>query len=765
MQTYHYEGKYLPIHLIEECFYQRLSYINKSLTGNGFSSGFLKIPPTKPFHSNMLIVPNKEVIKSKQEAYNNILAYGGSETLKNLKSTIFLYGDISSDKLEFSKHDNIVIIAETFLNYIDRFKENSHLIDKVLIDEYHSFLIQSNFRDSLVGFVGKVVNTLEHSQVVCLTATPMLFQDIDVTLRPKKLEYRDIHITTNQEKAFKRLKDLLANGERCVVAIQDVRLIKHLTDRNGRLEANVKVGKSLMRKIVQNVELVRNKESNLTIVSSSGFEGFDVENGINNVFIFEDRKFDHQTFYPQNIIQIIGRSRQGVDYIEWCRMPNAERVNITDKEKLEKQMQSTKISAEKKMTDKNYSDIPKYYDIIQDEKTGLIIGFTFKEIKYNLDKELIDADRNGIEAMYKEYFLERGFTLVNLNEGHRRLKLRSVGHKKAFENLKLNEDTIKLYSLMEGLKVDVYSKESLAQYKKAFEVFLRQKYWHFDTLPFDVEFHLTDEIIASYSDLENELFLYSILSDEELINQDVEIIKKEAIKSKLGELDKRSKEFLQWREDLLENVKDRYIRLLLTFSQRYIRLPKKIRNSRDYNLFTENNLVLIDTVADMFKHSFIEFDIVSCNIRIIYAYLGLTLPGNFYGEAKKHKKGINSLLNRLSSDVPKANNWDEKNYRKMRIKEMRKYGFDERVISFLINKFWDKSVDAVFNFCAYHEKQIIEKVTKEIRMGNDNGIIRRHDSILYFGTPNDEQVKAVYDFEYLGVKGWFIDDKFDLIEA
>ena len=50
-----------------------------------------------------------------------------------------------------------------------------------------------------------------------------------------------------------------------------------------------------------------------------------------------------------------------------------------------------------------------------------------------------------------------------------------------------------------------------------------------------------------------------------------------------------------------------------------IKLPKKIRNSRDYNLLTEVSITLINAVADLFDTEVYEIDIISCNIRIIYA--------------------------------------------------------------------------------------------------------------------------------------------------
>lgn len=138
--------------------------------------------------------------------------------------------------------------------------------------------------------------------------------------------------------------------------------------------------------------------------------------------------------------------------------------------------------------------------------------------------------------------------------------------------------------------------------------------------------------------------------------------------------------------------------------------------------------------------------------------VGLPLPSNFYGENKKNKKKINTMLNVLSYEYAKKRKIDIGKYKKNVVSDLRKLGFDERVISFLISTFWNKPMDAVFNFCAYHEKQIIERLTEELNIYKNNGIIRRHDEILYFGEINEMQFNSIENFEYKGQKGWFYND-------
>jgi hypothetical protein len=194
----------------------------------------------------------------------------------------------------------------------------------------------------------------------------------------------------------------------------------------------------------------------------------------------------------------------------------------------------------------------------------------------------------------------------------------------------------------------------------------------------------------------------------------------------------------------------------MAISQNKIKLPNKVRNSRDYNLTTEVSIALITIVTNAFDKETIEVDVVSCNPHIIYAFCGVAFPTDLYGEDKKNKKAINKLLNKLSADFPKEFNVSVTDYKKKRIAELRGFGFDEKVIDFLFKEFWEKEKDALFNFCAYHEKNIIEKLQKQFKDKDGNGsYIRRHDSVITFSKLHEAQIEDVNEFEYLKQKGWF----------
>ena len=120
------------------------------------------------------------------------------------------------------------------------------------------------------------------------------------------------------------------------------------------------------------------------------------------------------------------------------------------------------------------------------------------------------------------------------------------------------------------------------------------------------------------------------------------------------------------------------------------------------------------------------------------------------------QKSINKILNKLSVDFPKEFNVSETGYKKERKKELKELGFEDVVIDFLFNEFWEKEKDALFNFCSYHEKNIIEKLQKQFKDKDGNGsYIRRHDSVITFSKLHEAQIEDVNEFEYLSQKGWF----------
>lgn len=755
-----YDTVYLSNEIVLNCFEKnKHNFVDKVVCGNGFTTSFLQIEPTQKYQSNIIIVPNRQVVISKKISYD--------EDVNAHKVKIgFIYGDDDADKVNFAKFDVMMFVVDSFLNYIDVLIKNRDLIDKIMVDEAHSFPIQSTYRNRLVSFQKYITETFTDKSIVSVTATPMLFQKVDIKIVPKEIENRTIYISQNQENTLTRIQDALLRKENVIVALQDARILKRLADSKNILKANVKVGTTMFQKILENVVLNYDSDSNLTIISSAGFEGFDVVNGLNNIFILEDRNFDYQTFYTQNISQIIGRSRKGTVYIEWCRMSNANRTALKTKEEMTKQANSKKVSFEKKMTDKNYAFIPKYFDVDYDIDFGLITDLKLNDEKYDLHNELSDADLKGMR-IYTKFFNDRGFDLKYLDDGTKRLNLKTPSHQKAFDTVKLNRGVLKQFDLFSDIRLDLYPKvnrkseksDNTKDYIREIELFLRRKYWDAEKLPFKMK---DFEYLHLSKDICNEMRCYNHLTNPKELKERVSFIIKERTSAKQESICRKSREYKIWKSDLEKNTLDRYIRLNMAFCQSEFKIPNKIRNSRNYNLLTEVSMPLIEAVGYEYNTIATEIDIVSCNPRVIYAFCGLDLPSDFYGIDKVNKKAINKLINTLSKHQDYKN--EPISYKKNKIKALRKFGFHEDVITFLITEFWDKPKDSLFNFCAYHEKEIINKLTaKLINISEDTDYkiryVRRHDSVIIFGgmTPSDKQElpQAIADFKYLGLRTWF----------
>ena len=239
---YKYSEKYIPTEIVSNIFsHSQYSFVDKLLTGNGFTTAFLNMSVPKG-KSNIIIVPNKQVVISKQQKHNEVLRYGSEKEISNLKKIGFFYGDISSDKIKFGEFDVMMFVVDSFLNYQDRLIANKEYIDKILVDEVHSMIIQSTFRKRLVNFIDELKYSFNDKRIVSVTATPMLFNKVDIKLSKANIEERNINISSNQATTLNRIKTDLENKNNVLVALQDVRLLKQLADSNGVLKANFKIG-------------------------------------------------------------------------------------------------------------------------------------------------------------------------------------------------------------------------------------------------------------------------------------------------------------------------------------------------------------------------------------------------------------------------------------------------------------------------------------------------------------------------------------------
>ena len=771
-QTIVYDGDYLPSDLVDECFIDNQhTFVDKTYTGNGFTFGTLNSTSTEGV--TVIVAPNQEVVKSKEE----------SDKKKGITDRSYIY-EKCTDEVDMERDKIVFIVVDSFLHQKDYFIKWRDNISRILIDEAHQLAIQSAFRSNLIGFRELVDTNFPNTARVSVTATPMLFQDVDIKLvRATKREVTSIHITPNQEKSLERLRERVREGRKVLFATHDVRIIKRLIG-DGKLEANFKVGTNLMRSIVEFIPNIKiDAKSNLTIISSRGFEGFDLE-GIHDVFVFEDRAREYTTFYAQNVIQVSGRPREGVDYVEWCYLNNSERRKMPNREKLHKQANSKRISIEKKMSDNNYRDVRTYYTKQINYETGLADELVFNEDRYLLDEEMFLCDSKGVKEQYEDYFAERDLKLVFLDEERFRFGVKGIkpSHKTIFNNVHSNKSIVVDLKLMDDIKVPHHTQEKVEDYLKEYKVYMRRKFWNLDRLPFsliDVAHGLRPErkqnlslIYGSInkSALVNAWICEEFLSNEDKIDKEVSVILKNKKKHKQNELGRKSKDYKKWLEDYSVNLKDRYIRLLIALSDTEFKIAEKIRNHRDYSILVEVSMDLIEAMAYQYYDVIVtELDIRNAYVRILYALLGLELKDGFYGvkgtkERQQNKRAISKLLNSLSKEQALVYVKDDEKAlkeKKSKLKaKLKQYGICEEVATYLMENYWDKHKDALFNSCAYHEKLIVEKLMEALQIVSDEikadiRMSRRHDSVIVFGNYGREFYGVVNDFEYLSQKGWF----------
>jgi hypothetical protein len=762
MKIVKYKGKYLTKEIVEDCFIGgQHTMVDKNVTGNGFTFNFLKIAP-RMGKFNIIIAPNTKVVMGKQDNY---IANKGNKLI-----TSFIYGGDGSDRLDLYGSTQVtMIVTDSFYNHIETFKTFAHKIDKIMIDESHSSLIQSSFREKLVKFKELIDVNFPDTARVSVTATPMLFQKVDIKLLGDSIEQRDIFVSENQEDSIKRALDLLEAGEKVLVALQDSIVIKRFI-KNGVLDANIKIGESLLARIMEMTKFVNNEDSNLTIISSAGFEGFDLEVDTDvNVFIFEDRTQDYTTFYPQNIVQIIGRPRQGTKRIEWFRR-GAEGYLMKSIKEMQRIADNENIPLKTKFKDPRYSFIPRFFDREFDE-LGLTESLVIDEVKYNLEKEMNDGNIKSYIQMYYDFFKVRGFTLKIMDNGRQVIKSRKPSPSQSRANTLTNHNEIMELNPFKDTQCDLRShkltpngmvRKTLKDFLKTYEEYLVRAFFVVDGSILDDDF--TPAEWDNYLVVNRALRVLSILRNEDEIDAAVDYIIKESLKWKKATSTRREQkgaEYQEWVINLKRNTKTNYILLLMAVGQKNFQIPPKIVGSRDYNIFTQVSIDLVQAVMEEIgEYDFNEVDINTCNIRILYAACGLEPPKDIYGDNKKNKKKINSLINRSSLEYAESKKLDASSYKKNIIRDYKKYNIHRDVIDFIMSNFWERTNDSMFEYCSKVEQEVLNKLQHELlnlKGDRDFKMIRRHDSIITLGNMRGLD-DVVRNFTFKDQKGWFDED-------
>lgn len=739
-------GRYITKDTLKKCFERgKHLKVDKGIAGNGFTTAFMesRVPSGK---INILIMPNKGVLKSKEAEYK-----------KKVKSrdrrTAFIYGD-GEDRIKEGVRLYVIIIDKFVLEF-NYFKKHANSINWILIDESHTVKTDSVFRGKLKGFDEKVKPFfMNHNvAVTSVTASPMLYTKSDIFIENEDVPEVIIKLSPDRGMSIENAIEDLKNDESVLVATNSKNVIYQFKDSNGVIRADFHVGNRLMQQLLTMATILQDDKSKLTIISKAAFEGIDKHGSNFNIYFFEDRGKEYESFYVANMYQAISRVRSGANWIEYSRREHTS--DIIDVDKLEARVDrfiSRKdISAESKQNSK-YNDLQKY----------LLFNIDDGRLKVEKDKVAFELLRERIEYnkgfnAFKDFFKKRNITIEKIQgEEQTVVKQVRISKKNKLENLTSNYRFIRSSGIFNDenfpLKLTFFNRG--VNYRKQVEDYLMFK--QYDWQDNDVENEDKTRPLKPREEILLELF-----SDDGKMKKLIKRVTTANSKAK------RSKHGHEKSKVMIEdfNKKAPFIvrKICAEFGNGKIRVQEKMRGFRDYNVFTELSNSAIELIANEFDIEVVEADIKNAYPRIIYALNGLELPDNFYGKNKKNKLAISVEMNnfRFNNKL----NTSEAQQRSDSRKKLKKLGFDDKVVTDLMDRFFiSPHKGDLFNYLAYHEKQIIDAVKQELIHEVDYGFVRKHDALLIFNKPKSfKNIGAEYlqgrklleDFEYLGVKGWF----------
>lgn len=725
--------RYLTPKIIEQCFQQgKFLSVDKQVCGNGFSTSFIKLPVKDGF-KNIIIAPNKAFLLEKEQTYKN----NPSLFENRIK---FFYKE--SKEIDFTNADVLCFVADSFLRM--KYKVSNVNIDKVLIDEVHSVEQQSSFRYKLIDFESKVLSLCPDGSIVKVTASPTLYSKPDITINNVLIAPQTIIVTKDRIEAIERIKNDIKSGLNVVVFSNNVNVFYKLRDYKKQLKARFVVGVTLERSISRLAHIKNDIDSKLTLVSSRGFEGFDIDYKDASVYYFEDRGFAFESFYISNLYQAISRTRKGAKYIEYCRqeLSNKRVDNFEDIDiEVDAFINDKNESIESKQREKNKRFKP--YVIFNQDANG-VFSIAKNQTGVNLYKEKRIFDKPFLQKEFIEFAEQRKLTFKIDDSINNRIRV-CVKRADRIKNLYVNRDYIEELGLfgddytLQVIDLNNHSKKDIEDRRQSYLKYLDN---FFIDKNYKQDYELTEREDIAF-DLLNDALKFKKLVADVTKAYDSRSIKKYGLKDSEAH-----------RNEFKIKSSNTVGMLILMFAKNTISVPQKWVANRNYNLLTTIGIDEINLVGSVFGVNVLELDIRNCFVRVLYGINGLSLPSIFYGADKKNKEAINIFLNNFFYN-PKIKT--PKKIQKVRaIEKFRKLGFNEKVIYYLIDKYFLTDYRGqLFSDLAFYEKNIINEILDVVNIDND-GVIRRHDSLIIFNNRVDLSFLNEFVFSrFPNIKGWF----------
>lgn len=741
MKTIINTNKYLSTELIEKCFEKNKSLnIDKRITGNGFTTGFADLKPAFG-KVNVLVAPNQSVVTDKENDYN-AGNFGKGKRIAFVLENQGLRGYAKD-------YDLIVLVADSFVNFSYKLEGN---IDKLVIDEIHTTHSQSGFRYKLSKFL-KILkaNYNSHCDIAYITATPNKYWHPDIVIENTKMLHQDVYLSNDINKTIERVAQKFNDGERCLIFTNEADVVYNIMAKCKSNSIAIGSGVNFLTTLLSKVEVDINKDSLLQIHSSKNFEGWSDQSIESNVFFFSNIAIVHAAFLPSNIIQALGRTRNGFKYSEICIREKSRlgfKFSKTLKEhdilKMIERLINVKTSVEKKMS-KTHSfryqgevintrvlDPFIYYRYDQ-EKISMEVNHDY----LNIFKEQIDLTR----SLESSYFSDRGLNVIKLNDKMKStLRVISIKGELKMNVIANNISNNDKHDIINEFFFSKRPNEDLSNSKT------RDFYATEVSNMIDVAARTNTKIPSRWINLLDILTDPNLYSELAKINTERKIKKGESAR----EIRKSKKSFKKVGFKKSLQVAINIVREKITHN---------IVAHRDYNEYTAVSIRIIEYFAKRLDLSVTEYDIKTAYPRILYSICGLELNETFYGQNKKLKISANAIINDLWYDKKKSTPLYKQ--KQNAIRRLQAVNFDNTVIDYLMTNWFETQYKGdIFNFLAYNESKIIKDVQRRMIDYNANDpsafVFRRHDSFLYFNDGIMEPIDQFLPiFKYNNIGGFF----------
>lgn len=748
-----YDSEYIPVHLINQCFIkEQITHVDKTLCGNGFTYGYLS--EIDEFGIKVLILPNVSTVKSKEKQNEN-------------RQIQFFYGGVSSSIKQSTKI--IVTTTDTFKNVLSEKLKKGNLVHKILIDEFHTVVASSTYRPVLKRFLQFVKLNFSKSAIVTVTATPILGQPLDIVIKPITIKPTIIELNPHFEQVLSEVKQRISKNEPTIIFSNSTVVGKQISNTTKKqlktLDIKLISGDSYLHSMTKNAKFEKPHE-NSYLITSAGFEGHDLLEKDAHVYILQDLNNYHEHFTLKNIFQAMHRTRNGAQKITYSRIetnndyPNVSNLIAVTLKRIHKYIGTNESNAitTTRLNKSGYTMleqtiIKNCFRIVDNGKGNTTVSTMPEMIAYY--KEIEDWVNNGVHSKSLESFIEQR-KIIFMNATTTQKKVPNLFAKRTEVYARYNHEIIKERQLdnipfkFNRVYAKRYNRHIVTEFTRQLENFLAYQRHDPEYRPSTVINNILRIIESSNKGTYttwNKL-IKMIISDYS------------AKKNIEYRNEKRVKDIAPAVQLYKEQIEYKVIELFSTLLNYNIKFREdpEMGEHRVYNQLTGNSIITIKTVCELLGIRVQELDIASCNPRIIYSKVGLELPTNFYGVNKVNKRKINILLNSFSYakyvETCKANNivpMEVKYHKRNKINEFIDLGFDSKVIEWLFMEFYNEPKEALYIFCTYQEKLIVNELTRQL-LAQGFKAYRRHDSVMLFNQKCDIDFS---NFEFNGVKGWF----------